>query len=174
MNNQPIELFGITPPSHFPQCPPHHPCTQFCESDTLCLPSKKIKIDNVRQVCLNVLIQSFKTICTPVGNKLVIDGKKQIKLLFSSNNCRQPLYSVDFEIPFCTFILLKDLQGDIVDVCTVIEDISIQCMDSNSLTIASIIFVCPVVKKDHGLCPTPPPHPTQSMCIHCHSYLNPV
>ncbi|WP_378956395.1 DUF3794 domain-containing protein [Pelosinus sp. sgz500959] len=174
MDSQPIEIFGITPPSHFPQCPPHHPCTQFCESDTLYLPSRKIKIENIRQVCLKVLINSFKIICTPVGNKLVINGKKQIKVLLSSNPSHQALYSIDFEIPFCTFILLKELQGDVVDVYTVVEDISVQCINPRSITIASVIFICPIVKKDHQLCPPPPPPISQSICTHCHSYLNPT
>ncbi len=167
MGDNSIEILGITPMSKFPQCPPHHPCVQFSASDSLCLPSKKIKLQNIQQVCLKVSIQSFKTICTPLGNKLVIHGRKQISILFSSNRCHHPLFSMDFTIPFCTFILLKDLQGDIVDISSVVEDLSVQCVDDRSLTIESVIFICPVIKKDHQF------FPPQSICTHCHSFLNP-
>lgn len=159
MINQSIELAGITPISHFPQCPPHHPCTQFCESDTLFLPSKKLKTEKICKIDFTVLIESFKIICTPVGKKLLINGKKLIKVIFVTNHCHSPLYPVHFEIPFCTFVLLKDNHDDIDAICTVVEDVSVQCISSHSLTIASTIFVCPA---------PPPSHP---VCAHCHSCL---
>lgn len=172
MGNQPIEVFGITPPSHFPQCPPHHPCTQFCESDIFYLPSKKIKTVHIQQVCLNLVVHSFKTICTPLGNKLVISGEKQIKIVFAPNGSCHSLYAVNFQVPFCAFILLKDLHDDVIDICALVEDISVQCIDSHSLSVSSIIFLCPIIKKDHQVFPCLPPSPP--ICMHCHSNLTPT
>lgn len=153
MDNQCIEILGVTPMSHFPKCPPHHPCTEFCEIDKLCIPCNKIVIEKILQVRLQVCISSSKIICTPAGKKLVIDGKKQIKILFVSDDCHQSIHSADFEIPFCTFVLLKDIQEEVIHICTVVEDISVKCLDCKCLAVTSIIFVCPVFKNGHQLFP---------------------
>lgn len=158
MGNQPIEFSGITPIAHFPKCPPHHPCTQFCESDKLCIPYQKISMDNLREVCLKVCINSFKIICTPAGKKLVIDGKKQIKVFFVPDGCHQVVHSADFEIPFYTFILLRDIQDEVVEICSVVEDITVKFINCKFFTVTSIIFICPVFKKGNQLCPCPPNH----------------
>ncbi|MBP2628110.1 MAG: hypothetical protein H6Q68_2821 [Firmicutes bacterium] len=167
MGNHSIEILGITPISHFPKCPPHHPCTQFCESDKLCIPSQKITMNNIRKVCLNVSINSFKIICTPAGKKLVIDGKKQIKVFFVPDGPHQAVHSADFEIPFCTFVLLKNIPEEVVQICSVVEDISVKCLDYRYFIVTSIIFVCPVFKKDHQLCPCPPDNNTNCQHNHC-------
>lgn len=160
MSNHPIEIFGVTPLSHFPKCPPHHPCTQFCEIDKLCIPLPKINIECIQQVCLKVCISSFKTILTPAGKKLVVHGKKQVKVFFISDDPRHCIHVADFDIPFCTFILLKDIPDEVVEICSVVEDISVRCLDYRCLTVTSIIFVCPVFEKDHQLCPCSPEHTT--------------
>ena len=153
MINHSIEILGVTPISHFPKFPPHHPCTEFCEIDKLCIPCHRITIENVRQVCLKVCINSFKIICTPAGRKLVIEGKKRIKVIFTADDLPQSIHCADFEIPFCTFVLLKNIQDEVIQVCTIVEDISVKCLDSKCLAVTSIIFVCPVFKKDHHLFP---------------------
>jgi len=156
MGNYPIEISGITPISHFPKCPAHHPCTEFCETDKVRIPYKKINMEKIRQVCLNAHINSFKIICTPAGKKIVIDGEKQIKVYFVSDNHGHATYCVDFNIPFCTFILLHNMQDEVVQICSVVEDVSVKCMEGRFLSVTSIIFVCPVFKKDDHLCPCPP------------------
>jgi|GEM_PF-1300101 len=148
-----IEILGVTPISHFPKCPPHHPCTEFCEIDKLCIPCHKITSESIKQICFKICINSFKIICTPAGKKLVIDGKKQIKIIFVSDDLHQSIHSADFEIPFCTFVLLKDIQDEVIKVCNVVEDISVKCLDCRCLAVTSIIFICPVFKKDHQLFP---------------------
>ncbi len=156
MSNPTIEISGITPLPHFPKCPPHHPCTEFCEIDYLYLPRKK-HIGRIQHITLTVCINSFKIICTPAGKKLVIYGKKQIRILFSSLYSNQPIYAGDYEIPFCTFILLKDIHDEVAEICTVVEDITLSFLDCRHFTLTSIIFLCPIFKKNHELCPCPPP-----------------
>lgn len=169
MSNYPIEMIGVTPMSQFPKFPPHHPCTEFCEIDKIQIPSKKIKLRNIQQICLKVCINSFKTICTPVGKKLVIHGVKHFKILFSPHHCDQPISFINFDFPFCAFVLLKDISDEVVQICSLVEDLSVNCSDPRHLTITSIIFVCPVFQKDQPLCPCPPEHKTicQLELNHC-------
>lgn len=167
MNNHPIEILGVTPLSHFPKCPPHHPCTQFCEIDKLCIPSPKNSMKNIRKVCFKVCINSFKVINTPAGKKLVIHGKKQIQIFFISDDPCHCIQSADFEVPFCTFVLLKEIHDEVAEICSVVEDISVKILDDKCLTITSIIFVCPIFEKDSKPCPCPSDHANK-----CHLHGN--
>lgn len=166
MDNYPIEIIGVTPISHFPQFPPHHPCTEFCEIDKVQIPCKKSRIKSIQQVCLQVCINSFKIICTPAGKKLVVNGTKKLKILFSSH---QSIHFIDFDIPFCTFVLLRDCPEEVVQICCIVEDISLSCPDPRYLAITSIIFICPVFKKDQPHYPCPPNQTTicQLELNHC-------
>ena len=156
MDKHCIQILGVTPISNFPKCPARHPCTEFCEIDKLYIPCHKIVIENILQVFFKVCISSFKVICTPAGKKLVIDGKKQIKVLFVADDRHHCIRSANFEIPFCTFVLLKDIEDEVIRVCTVVEDISVKYLDCKYLAITSIVFICPVFKKDHLLFPEYP------------------
>lgn len=150
------EVSGITPSAHFPKCPHGHPFTQLCEIDKLCIPCPNPSIRDVLEVCVEVVICSTKEIGTPVGRKLVIEGRKQIKINFSTEDKCHSVHIAHFEIPFCAFILLGDSKREIKKVCTAVEHVSVQCLDSRCLTVTSIIFICPEFKKQHDDCPCPP------------------
>lgn len=165
MGDNHMAVAGITPPAQFPKCPHGHPYTQFCEIDRLYIPCPNPSIHKVLEVCVSVIICSIKEICTPVGKKLVIHGKKKIKVKYEVKDHCDSVYVAQFEIPFCTFIELGDIKREIVRVCTAIEDITVQCLDSRHLTVSSIIFICPEFKKEHDWCPHPPKeHDCQCDC----------
>lgn len=165
MSDNPMEVAGITPPAQFPKCPHGHPYTQFCEMDRLYIPCPNPSIYKVLEVCVNVVICSTKEICTPVGKKLVIHGKKKIKVKYAVKDHCEPVYVAQFEIPFCTFIELGDIKREIVRVCPAVEDITVQCLDNRHLIVSSIIFICPEFKKEHDWCPQPPKeHDCQCGC----------
>lgn len=151
-----IEILGITPSARFPHCPPNHPSTQMCEIDKLCIPCPNPSMHELLEVCVNVTICSSKEICTPIGRKLVIEGNRQIKVKYSTDDPCHSVYSAHFEIPFCTFIVIGDIKHEIVEVCTVVEDIIVRCLDDRHLTVTSIIFFSPVFEKEHE-CSTCPP-----------------
>lgn len=162
-----IEISGITPHDHFPKCPRNHPCGQICETDQLCVPKQKPNIKCILQVLANISISSFKTICTPLGKKLVIDGVKHIKILYVADEPCQNVHSAHFDVPFCMFILLNDKNYEIVDVFTGIEYISIHQLSHRCFSISIIIFACPIFKKKDDPC-----HPHSKEYINCHPHIN--
>lgn len=155
MSSKFVDVSGITPSSQFPKCPPNYPFTQFCETDKLYIPRPNPNICDVLEVCVNVVICSSKVICTPVGRKVVIEGKKQIKVTFVADDPCQSVHCAHFEIPFCSLILLGHSKDEVIQVCSAIEDISVRCLDSRCLTVTTIIFICPVFKKAHDYCSYP-------------------
>jgi hypothetical protein len=156
MTDKLIEVSGITPEAHFPKCPPNHPHTQFCETDKLYIPCPNPSIHEILEVCVSVVVCSNKEICTPIGRKLVINGKKQIKVKFSTNDPCQPFHCAHFEVPFCTFIVLGDSKQEVVQICTVVEDIAVKLLDCRCLSVTSIIFICPILKQEPNCPPCPP------------------
>jgi hypothetical protein len=152
MNTSNIEIIGITPQSEFPACPPHHPCTQICQTDKLFL-SCEHEIKKILKVIVTVSICSFKIIHTPVGKKVVVQGIKHIKVISSIEkecNCTQ---TACFDIPFCLFIMLKDFDVEITKICTIVEDVSVQCLKHQFLLVSIIIFACPIFKNENKHCP---------------------
>lgn len=155
MNNNSIEILGITPPSDFPICHPHHPCTQICQTDKLFLSCEQ-DIKKILKLIVTVSICSFKIINTPIGKKVVVHGIKHIKVISAIEKECKCTHSACFDIPFCLFIMLKDFNAEIMKICAVVEDISVQCLKHQFLLVSIIIFACPIFKHekkcDHPEC----------------------
>jgi hypothetical protein len=147
-----IEITGITPITSFPKCPPYFPSNQICETDILCVPLQKPKMESILQVKVNISVCSHKVICTPVGKKLVIDGIKHITIIYVADVPCQSVHSAHFNIPFCMFVLLNELDCKVVDVSTVIEDIKINQLDCRCFSLSVIIFACPKLKNECDYC----------------------
>lgn len=150
--NTSIEILGITPQSEFPACPPHHPCTQICQTDKLFL-SCEHEIKKILKVIVTVDICSFKIIHTPLGKKAVVQGIKHIKVISSIEKECNCIQTACFDIPFCLFIMLKDFDGEITKICTIVEDVSVQCLKHQFLIVSIIIFACPIFKNENKHCP---------------------
>jgi len=155
MSSKFVDVTGITPTSQFPNCPPRHPFTEFCETDKLCIPHPNPNIRVVLEVCVNVVICSAKIICTPVGNKVVVEGTKQIKVTFAADDPCQSVHCAHFEIPFCSIILLGPIKDEVIQVCSAIEDISVRCLDCRCLIVNTVIFICPVFEEAYNYCSHP-------------------
>lgn len=152
MNSKYIDVSGITPSSQFPKCPPRHPFTEFCETDKLYIPQPYPNIRDVLEVCVNVVISSSKVICNPIGKKVVVEGKKQIKVTFIADDPCQSVHCAQFEIPFCSMILLGSIKNEVIQICAAIEDISVRCLDCRCVAVTTIIFICPVFEEPDKYC----------------------
>lgn len=147
MKNEFIEICGVTPSCDFPQCEPDYPCAEICETDKLCIPCQKPDIKEILRVCVSISVCSTKTICTPVGKKLVINGIKHVKFMYTANNPCESVHSAHFQVPFCSFILLKHWCYKIIDICTAVEHVCVHQLNSSCFSLTAIIFMCPIFKK---------------------------
>ncbi|MCC5464773.1 DUF3794 domain-containing protein [Pelosinus baikalensis] len=145
MNTSNIEILGITSQSEFPICPPHYPCSQICQIDKLFLACQH-DIQKILKVIVTITISSFKIINTPIGKKVVVHGFKHIKVISAIDNHCYCTHSACFDIPFCLFIKLKEFDAAITKICTIVEDVSVQCLKNQFLLVSSVIFACPVFK----------------------------
>lgn len=149
MKNDHVEILGITPACDFPECLALCSSVEICETDKLCIPCIKPDIESILQVKVHLLLTSKKTICTPVGEKIIVDGVKRIRIMYVADEPCQPVHSAQFDIPFCFYILLKEPHDKVVDVYTAIEHISICQLNCRCFNISIIIFACAVNNKQY-------------------------
>lgn len=140
-----IDIIGITPAELFPSCPPHHPHTQFCQRDILCLPEQKPPMECILQIIFHVTIQSVKTIRTPAGKKVLVEAIKHIKVVYTADEPAQSVHAAHFDIPFCFIIKLKSCCQEVKEIQTAVEYIGTRQLDSRRLTLTTIIFACPAL-----------------------------
>ncbi|MCF8010374.1 MAG: DUF3794 domain-containing protein [Clostridiales bacterium] len=152
MGSEFIEVSGVTPEDNFPACFDYHPFVQVCETDVLSVPCHKPEIKDILQVNVSISVSSFKTICTPAGKKLVIEGIKHIKIIFEADMDCQSVHSAHFDVPFCIFVKLRKKDAEVVDVKTAIEYISVNQIDCKTFSISIIIFARPEF-KEKDTCP---------------------
>lgn len=152
MKNDLIEICGITSPKSFPQCEVGCPCTELCETDKLFIPSEKPSMEDILQVFVKIHVESYKIICTPIGEKLVIKGCKCIKVMYTAKDICQTVHTAHFEVPFCTFILLKKHMGKIIDISTAVEYVDVCPLNQRTLYVSTIIFLCPDIKNSTLSC----------------------
>ncbi len=119
----------------------HFPCEEFLKEVTLEIPPDKPDIKEVTKICLDPKVTSHKTIKTLEGFKTIIQGKIIKKIFYISDNCKESVRKVKFEIPFCTFVKLPiHIKGKKIEVF--VEDISNQVISPRKISECILIFVC--------------------------------
>lgn len=142
-----IEIRGITSKCNYPDNIDYCYCKEVCETDRLVIPECKPSICSIIQVCVNVCIKDIKCINTIAGKKLIINAVKYIKIIYVAKDCSQSVHSCHFEIPFCTFILLKNCNFRVNDVFKALEYVSVYKTNSRTVYVSSVLVFCPCIKK---------------------------
>lgn len=139
MSSNFIEISGLTPLKTFPCCSLRYLCKEICNTDTFYLPN----MYDINKISVSVSISSFKTIFTPKRKKLIINGAKHIDIVYTSKKDCKDNENAHFDVPFCTFILLKSCCIPISNICTAIEHIHVCQLNCKEFSVSSIIFLCP-------------------------------
>ena len=148
-----VLITGLTPLDSYPRNGCKEFYKQVIQDTTLCIPSQKPDIESVNELKVSICLDSFKIINTVLGPKLIVEGTKFIKVIYTADNCQQSLHSAHWEVPFCEFILMKDLSYDkclksIDDIYIGVEEACVRCFTKRSVDISLIFVLCPMIKKD--------------------------
>lgn len=138
-----VNICGITPDHCFPECRPDA-FTQFCETDTLNILCKDPDIQDVVQVSLSIVLRNFRILCTPFGKKLLVHAVKNIEVIFKHSEIK---YVSRFCNPFCTLVLLDDIDEKVTDVHFIIEDIDVFQVSARAVAVSAVIVVVPDFKS---------------------------
>ncbi len=176
MNTNIIQVQGITPSHQYPLFPLKHPCKQVSQTDNLSVPCQKPEMKDIIEVIVSLSIATFKIISTSQGDKLIIDGLRHIKILYTADNDSTSVHSAHFDVPFCEFILLKTPCREVLCIENAIEHIVAHQISCREFAVCTIVLLCPVF-KEHP-CPPHPPKPRDEnlvrkyCCPRCANYAN--
>lgn len=73
-------------------------------SDTEALFFPKVKIKSIYEVIMSIDISSHRSIKTPIGRIIVLDGVKRYKIMYTQDGELDRMFIVNHESPFNTFI----------------------------------------------------------------------
>lgn len=152
MKKDMIEIDEINCGYDFSECIDNYLCKEITKTNKLRLPCNKPNIKKICKAFLRISISKFKTINTPMGKKLVIEGIQHLKILYKADIPCGNIHSARFCMPFCTFILLKDVCKKVAHIKSEVEYACITPVDCKCFYLSTIIFLCPVFKKKPDIC----------------------
>lgn len=154
-----INIIGVDDVSEFPVLTPLNRYRQFTVEENLELPAEKPDIEQITSVMIEAQVTDFRTIATPTGLKVIIDGILNQKVVYTADEPTQSIHSAHFTKGFCTYIeiplvipagsnVLTILQGlgitldDVVvgEPQVIIEDLSVKLVDSRNVKKCIILF----------------------------------
>lgn len=147
------------------ECYPPTNCTKYykqcIENDILCVPDEKPDIESINEIKVNMCIEYFEIFKTILGPKLLINGVKKIKVLYTANNSLQSLHSAHWCIPFCEFILLKGLYyekcfNSINNVFIGVENVCLKYYDKRLIDLSLLFIICPEFQNNSLDCQKKP------------------
>lgn len=154
-----IEIIGINSPDDFPILTALDRYKQFTVEELLTIPAAKPDVEQITSVMVEASITDFRTIATPKGLKVIVNGELNQKIIYTANEPDQSVHSAHFIKPFCTFIeiplviasgtnsleILQSLGLTLDDVLTsepkiIIEDLSVKLVDARNIKKCGILF----------------------------------
>lgn len=162
-----IEIIGIDPVFDFPIIGEFDRTNQFLLEEKLTIPTAKPDVEQITSLMIDAKITKSRTITTPTGLKVIINGKVNQKVTYTADEPTQSIHSAHFVEAFCSFIeipltipagsnALEILQGlglGLDEVVTdgpdvLVEDVSIKLIDSRTIKKCVILFVWVSVNED--------------------------
>lgn len=155
-----VNIIGIADPSTFPVIGTGSEYKQFSVSEMLTIPAEKPDIEQINTVMAEATIDSYRTIATPTGLKVIINGTLIQKAIYTSaEDPAQPVHSAEINVQFCNFIdipltlapnqsaldLLQTLGLTLdtalaVPPAIIIEDLSVTQVDARRIKKCAILF----------------------------------
>lgn len=116
-----INILGITPEEELPK-QINGQIIEFSENDYIYIPENMPAISSIHKIEVKVESKPGRTINAPTGKIIVMDGIRKIYLTYVPVGYYQNYYTVNFELPFNTFIDLPNNAGEISSIETYIAD----------------------------------------------------
>jgi hypothetical protein len=155
-----VNIVGIADPSSFPIITASNPNTQYNVQEQVTIPTEKPDVEQINSVLIEATITNAKTIITPVGLKIVIDGSLKQKVIYTADVPEQSVHSAEYVFPFCTFIeipLVVPTGGTVESVLlgagltldtilvgdpkVLVEDMSVELLDPRTINKCTVLFI---------------------------------
>lgn len=154
-----VDVVGIAGTNDFPVIGPANRYAQFTAEETVTLQASKPDIEQINSVMVEARVSDYRTITTPVGLKVIVNGILVQKITYTASDPVQSVHSAHFEEPFCNFIdiplviptgqnvmdVLQSLNITLEDVVVggpyiLVEDLSVAQVDARNIKKCSVLF----------------------------------
>ncbi|CEN75679.1 Cna B-type domain-containing protein [[Clostridium] sordellii] len=145
-----ICITGITPLDKYPNSKCKKYYKQCLNNIMLCLPDEKPEIECINEIYAKLCVDEYTVLNTILGPKVFVKGRQNIKIIYTANNCQQSLHSAHWEVPFCEFVLIKDIcynecQNILDDVFIGLEHICVNEIEENFINLSLLFIICPKI-----------------------------
>lgn len=153
-----IFISGITPIEAYPKDIREENCKQYVEEFILCVPEVKPEIEEINEIYINVSVEVARLIDTVLGPKLIIEGKVEIKAVYTAYNQVQSVHSAHWEKKFYNYVLFpyvkeKSYNLGIKNVFIGIEDVCVSSIKCRDLNLSIIFILCGSLGEERGCYP---------------------
>lgn len=125
-----INIEGITPEGDLLKNENGHTII-YSDTETLFFPEDKIK--SIYEIMISIEITSHRSINTPIGKIIVLDGVKRYKIIYTENSELDRMSIINHELPFNTFTESPVDYEDIWNIDIHIIDAYFSLIDEKSM-----------------------------------------
>ncbi|MCT4508386.1 MAG: hypothetical protein N4A48_06425 [Tepidibacter sp.] len=102
-----INIKGITQEDKLPS-KVNGQIIQYSDTETIFIPRDKSGVKNIYEIMIDIDISSTRTINTPLGKTIVIDGVKKYKIMYTENGDVEKANIIYINTPYNTFVELPN------------------------------------------------------------------
>ncbi|GFP74498.1 hypothetical protein [Clostridium fungisolvens] len=110
-----VDVIGITPENELPN-KINGQIVEYSEVDYIYISENRPKVNTLYQAHIKVEVKSKRIINSPLGQIIVLDGVKKIKLIYTQEGIEEKANIVDCQLPYNTFIDLPNESGNISNI----------------------------------------------------------
>lgn len=141
-----IDVVGITNAKDLPTEVINGHFVQYSETETFFIPRGKSLIRDIFQVVINIETNSKREVKTPIGRTTIIDGTKNIKVIYSEKGHSSKRNIVNINVPFNTFTELEE-DKEIDEVKVYILDAYFSLVENRKLY-SHLVYMVQFIYKD--------------------------
>lgn len=118
------------------------------ETDLVCILKDKPAAKEIKHVYIKVRVCSNKIIDTSTGEKIIIEGVKHIKMVYTARGCSEGTETAYFQVPFCLSIPLKGKCEKVIDIDSTVEYSNVTKISSRRFYVFAVLcFTVTYIKK---------------------------
>lgn len=126
-----IDIIGITPEDELPHVN-RGKIIEYSDHENIFVSEKGIAIESIYQVIINWKIKSKRMLNTPQGKLNILDGVKELKIVYTDKEGGGKVGILNVERPFNTFIDLPQ-NTDIENIEVFIADAYFHLLDERNI-----------------------------------------
>lgn len=135
-----VDVVGITPENELPS-KINGQFVEYSEVDYIYISENKPRVNTLYQAHIKIEIKTNRIIKSPLGQIIVLDGVKKIKLVYTQKGREEKASAVDFQLPYNTFIDIPPEGGNVNNIDIHILDAYFDIINSKKIYVHLLYLI---------------------------------